>query len=143
MEDEKFVTQTSPRSNLIYCTVLALLFAALFVVVYFLLPQIGTYVFFAGALVCVGCLGTGMILSSSPPVTLRFKNDELYISDSNGKKYNVYAVSAGDFVFMQTPLEKKFDIGCFRIKRTSFWMFGVKNFSETKAYVNDHFPHWE
>ncbi len=141
MKDEKFVTQTSPISNLIYFSVLTLLFAVLFVVTYRFLPQFRTYLFLIGALLCVGCLGAGMILSSSPPVTLRFKDDELYISDSNGKEYNVYAVSAADFVFMQTPLEKKYDIGCLRIKHTVFWMFGVKKFSETKAYVNDHFPH--
>jgi len=142
MDHDKFVTQTAPKSNFIYCLVLALLFAALFVVAFFLLPQIGTYLFLAGALLCVGCIGTGMMLSASPAVTLRFEDDELYISDSNGKEHNIYAVAAGDFVFMQTPLEKKYDIGCLRIKHTAFWMFGVKNFSDTKRYVNDHFPHW-
>lgn len=142
MDNNKFITQTAPRSNLIYCFVLAVLFAIIFVIAYYLLPQIGIYLFLSGALVCVSCLGTGMILFSSPPVTLRFKNDELYITDSNGKEYDVYAVSASDFVFMQTPFEKKYDIGCLRIKHTAIWMFGVKNFLETKKYVNDHFSHW-
>lgn len=143
MEDEKFVTRTSPKSNFIYLSVISFVLAVLFSIAYYLLPQIRFTVFLLGALLCLCCLGTGVMLAFGPPVTLRFVKDELYISDSNGKEYNVYAVPASDFVFMQTPLEKKYNIGSLRIKHTVFWMFGVKNFQETKQYVYDHFPHWE
>ena len=60
-----------------------------------------------------------------------------------GKQYNIYAVPSSDFVFMQTPLEKKLNIGCLRIKHTSFWMVGVKNIAETKEYIQINFPNWE
>ena len=142
MEEKKFVTQTAPKTSIAYLTVLTVLLAAIVMAASYLLPQFGLYILLVGALICVSCFGCGFILASSPPVTLRFVDDELYISDSNGKEYNIYAVPASHFVFMQTPLEKKYNIGCLRIKRTVFWMVGVKNVTETKAYINNHFPHW-
>lgn len=142
MEDNKFVTQTAPKANIAYCAVFALLFFVMFAIAYLLLPQFGTYIFLGGALVCLTFLGVGFMLASSPPVMLRFKNDELLIADSNGKEYQVYAVPASDFVFIQTPLEKKFNIGCMRVKHTAFFMFGVKNISGTKEYIQIHFPNW-
>lgn len=142
MEDNKFVTQTAPKANIAYCSVFALLFFVLFAAAYLLLPQFGTYIFLGGALVCLTFFGVGFMLASSPAVTLRFKNDELQISDSNGKEYQVYAVPASDFVFIQTPLEKKYNIGCMWIKGTVFFMLGVKNVSETKEYIRTNFPNW-
>mgnify|MGYP003316731033 CR=1 FL=1 len=142
MEKQKFTTKTSPKSNLIYCSVMALLFAIVFFVVERIFPQIGMYILLIGALVCISCFGAGIILATSSPVILKFEDDELTIHDSSGKDYSVYAVSAKDFVFMQTPLERKYNMGCLRIKGTIFWMFGVINLSETKTYVNNNFPDW-
>lgn len=142
MDEKVFVTQTVPKSSWAYFGVITVLLAAAFAAAYYLLPQFGNYIFIAGALVCISFLGTGLILASGPPVRLRFKNDDLYILDSSGKEYHVYAVPASDFVFMQTPLEKKYDIGCLRIKHTVFWMLGVQNVQETKRYIDENFPHW-
>ena len=143
MEDKKFVTQTAPKSSIFYLTAVSVLFAVIFVASYYLFSQIRSYIPLIGVLVCISCLGAGIILASSPPVTLCFKNNELFITDSNGKQYNIYAVPSSDFVFMQTPLEKKLNIGCLRIKHTSFWMVGVKNIAETKEYIQINFPNWE
>ena len=116
---------------------MALLFAIVFFVVERIFPQIGMYILLIGALVCISCFGAGIILATSSPVILKFEDH-----DSSGKDYAVYAGSAKDFVFMQTPLERKYHMGCLRIKGTIFWMFGVINLSETKTYVNNNFPDW-
>ena len=142
METNQFTTQTDPKSNLIYCTVLAVCIGLVAAVAWFLLPQFQTYVFLGGATLVLSSLGTGVLLATSVPVKLCFEGDELNIHNTNGQVHNVYAVSAGHFVFMQTPLEKKYDIGCLRIKGTAFWMFGVKDFAKTRAYVSENFPHW-
>lgn len=142
MEDNCFVTTTSPKSNIIYCTILTLIEGLIFGIIMLLLPQFLTYVSLGCALICVVTFGTGFMLAFAPPVTLRFVDDELYIHDTNNKESNIYAVSASDFVFMQTPLEKKYDMACLRIKGTIFLMFGVRNVAATKAYIDAHFTHY-
>lgn len=142
MEDQKLITTTNRKSTLVYLGIVTLVEIFIFVVVLLLLPQFRTYLSLACALVCVTTFGTGVMLAFAPPATLRFVNDELFINDIGTKEYHVYAVTASDFVFMQTPLEKKINLGCLWIKGTIFWMCGVKNFAETKAYVADHFPNY-
>ena len=142
MEDIKFETQTNPKASAVYMFILAVFLAGITAVAYFLFSKFSFEIFLCGILFSGSCVVAGLMYLSALPVLLKFKNDELFIRDSNQKEYHVYAVPASDFIFIQTPLEKKYNIGTLIIKHTVFFMVGVKNVAETKAYIHTHFPHW-
>lgn len=95
-------------------------------------------------MVCGICLLTLVImllaLKGQPNAQLRFEGDRLYIRHVDRREYTVYDVPAGDFIFRQTGLEKKYNVGRLQIKGTAFHFYGIQDFSETRRYVLANFP---
>lgn len=83
-----------------------------------------------------------LMLKNQPNAQLHFVGDELRINHVDGKKYEVYAVPASDFICRQTPLERKYNVGRIQVKGTIFCFYGVQNYDETCRYILDNFPNY-
>lgn len=76
--------------------------------------------------------------------TLHFVEDELQVTNNmTGDRYEIYAIPTTDFCFRQTKQDKKMDYGDLTIRHTVFGFPSVKNISETKAYIQDHFSKYD
>lgn len=87
-----------------------------------------------------GAVFMPLMLKNQPNAQLHFVGDELRINHVDGKKYEVYAVPASDFVCRQSALEKKYNVGRIQVKGTIFCFYGVQNFDETCRYIRENFP---
>lgn len=81
-----------------------------------------------------------LILKKQPNAQLHFVADELHITHVDGKRYEVYAVPASDFLCRQSTLERKYNVGRIQIKGTIFYFYGIQNFAETRRYIQESFP---
>lgn len=72
--------------------------------------------------------------------TLHFEGDELHVTNNmTGDHYEIYAIPTTDFCFRQTKRDKEMDYGDLTIRHTIFGFPSVKNISETKVYIQEHF----
>ena len=71
---------------------------------------------------------------------LKFEGDRLYITEKNGANmYEVFDIPASDFIINQTKQEIKKDYCSLAIKNTVFTFGGVKNCTQLKKYISDHY----
>lgn len=76
--------------------------------------------------------------------TLHFEEDELHVTNNvTGDCYEIYAIPTTDFCFRQTKRDKEMDYGDLTIRHTIFGFPSVKNVSETKAYIQEHFSKYD
>ena len=71
---------------------------------------------------------------------LEFEGNRLYITDrTTSNTYEVFDISASDFIINQTKQEIKKDYCSLVIKNTIFAFGGMKNCNQLKKYISDNY----
>ncbi len=142
MPNNTFVTETDPKYALLhYNKSLIITFLVLSFVACFSL-FIGWQTFaFIEAIIIVGCFFVFYQNKQKGHYwKLSFEAGTLTITNKTTfETFNVYDVSASDFIITQSKREKKMNYCTLKIKRTVLELGGVKNCLQMKAYIQENY----
>ena len=126
-------TQTYQATACIFCGL------SLFASLGFLIAW-QTFVIFEIAAFFICVISAMHITNNTHDYKLRFEADILYVTDRTScETFEVYDISASDFIITQTKKEKKIDYCGMAIKNTVFIFGSVKNCSELKKYIAENY----
>ncbi len=99
-------------------------------------PNAETAAFISFIIMLAACLYNVII---KPPVFLNFYGTRLHVRDKYNVEFDIYSLTADDFLFKQNAIEKRKNIGHLRIRNSDYKFVGIENFAELVAYVKENF----
>ena len=99
-------------------------------------PNAETAAFISFIIMLAACLYNVII---KPPVFLNFYGTRLHVRDKYNMEFDIYSLTADDFLFKQNAIEKRKNIGHLRIRNSDYKFVGIENFAELVAYVKENF----
>lgn len=96
----------------------------------------GTAAFISCIILLAACLYNVII---RPPVFLNFYGTRLHVRDKFNVEFDIYSLTADDFLFKQNAIEKRKNIGHLRIRNSDYKFVGIENFAELVEYVKENF----
>ena len=140
MENEaRFQTETLPKYYLLRLCKTFLLVGVVFAAVAGLYLKNVTIALFVFGLTVFCMLFILLAMKNKPSVALNFYGTHLHIRNMDYKEYDLYDLTAADFLFKQNATEKKANVGRLRLRGTAYEFCGVQNFDQLTEYVKMHF----